>query len=1104
MSALLRSSWFQYALALVAVAIATLTRMIVAPWFLDQSPLLTFLIATVFIAWFCGTGPSLVTATAGFICAYLFFVSPAQSVASFFDQSNLVRMTSYCAISAAIVAFNYSVRRARGRAEQNAADAGAQREQLQVTLASIGDAVIVTDDKLMITFMNDVAVSLTQWPLVEAIGQPLANVFRIVQERTREPADSPAARVLREGQIVALANYTALITREGLERPVEDSAAPIRDARGKITGVVLVFRDVTRRRETEQERVMLAAIVASSQDAIISKTLDGIITSWNFGAQQMYGYRPEEVVGGPFSVLIPPELPDELAGILTRLKQGEQIDHYETVRIAKSGARLDVSASISPLRDDEDRVTGASAIVRDITPRRRAERLRAVRLAATEALAQAETVEQAGEQVLSAVGEGLRWSVGAVWLVNHQRQTLHCHKYWHRPDFSAPEFERASAEATFELGEGLPGRVWQQREVAFVADTLGNNALSRYTQAQKSGLRTAFAVPIQVHGTVLGVIEFWSDEIRVLDSDMLETVSTLGGLVGQFVHRKQAEAALQEEMRITDTLNKIGSRLAAELNPEKLVRLITDEGTKSTGAQVGAFFYNVNEQDESYQLFTVTGVEAAVFEGLPMPRITEIFGPTFQGQRVVRYDDVTQSPQFGKNAPFIELPSGHLAVRSYIAAPVVSNQGPVLGGLFFGHEAVGMFDERDERLIEGIAAQAAIALDNARLYQAVRHADRRKDEFLAMLAHELRNPLAPVRNAVELLRLAAHDPRQVQAARETLERQVQQLVRLVDDLLDVSRIMRGKIELRKERVQLADIIERAVETSRPLIEQRGHEFEITLPSSTVWLEADSIRLAQVVSNLLNNAAKFTENGGRIALTARRQEGEILISAKDNGIGIPHEFLNQIFDLFVQADHAANRAQGGLGIGLTLVRNLVELHGGQVTAASSGLGNGTEFLIRLPVLESPTAKSEQSPVSPNFKQGDTESRILVVDDNVDSATTLAMLLRLSGHDVDVAHRGEAAIEAALLSPPEIAFLDIGMPGMDGYELARRLRQQPSLDGTTLVALTGWGKPEDRELSEAAGFDFHLVKPVGLHELDQIIEKIGKRKGASDPTPHPADK
>jgi PAS domain S-box-containing protein len=368
-------------------------------------------------------------------------------------------------------------------------------------------------------------------------------------------------------------------------------------------------------------------------------------------------------------------------------------------------------------------------------------------------------------------------------------------------------------------------------------------------------------------------------------------------------------------------------------------------------------------------------------------------------------------------------------------------------------------------------------------------ANRRKDEFLATLAHELRNPLAPVLNGIHLLRLEQTVSPNGQQAIGMIERQTKQLARLVDDLLDVSRITKGKVTLRKERVELHTVVNHAVETVRPLVDSRKHQLSVSLPSESIWLDADPARLQQVVGNLLNNAAKYTEPGGYIRLTGEREGSEVIIRVRDTGIGILSEMLPRIFETFVQGDRAGERAQGGLGIGLTLAKSLVEMHGGKIEARSPGVGKGSEFVVRLPVVPEvqPLAlatveKREGAKAHP--------LRLLIVDDNQDTVASLAMLLQLYGHDVMTADSGPAGLEAALANERDVIMLDIGLPSIDGYEVAKRIRAHTAKP--VLIAMTGYGQPEDRQKSKEAGFDYHLTKPVDPDRLQDLLGKIGSKQ------------
>lgn len=367
-------------------------------------------------------------------------------------------------------------------------------------------------------------------------------------------------------------------------------------------------------------------------------------------------------------------------------------------------------------------------------------------------------------------------------------------------------------------------------------------------------------------------------------------------------------------------------------------------------------------------------------------------------------------------------------------------------------------------------------------------ANRHKDEFLATLAHELRNPLAPIRNAVQFLGMEGLTDRDVKTGRDVISRQVNVMVRLIDDLLDVSRISRNKLDIRKQRIFLADVLESAVEASRPLILDGHHELTVSLPDASLELEADAVRLGQVFSNVLNNAAKYTKPGGHIWLTASREGSDAIIKVRDDGIGISHEMLPRIFEIFTQVDNSLERSQGGLGIGLTLVRRLIDLHDGTIEAHSAGLGQGSEFIIRLPILQVPL---EQLPGTDELKRARLSgSRILVVDDNKDSADTLGMLLRLMGNEIRTAYDGLEAIQMAESFRPDLVLLDIGLPKINGYDVARHIRQQPWGHEMILVALTGWGQDEDKRSSRDAGFNFHLVKPLEIAALERLLaEPVG---------------
>jgi signal transduction histidine kinase/DNA-binding response OmpR family regulator len=431
-----------------------------------------------------------------------------------------------------------------------------------------------------------------------------------------------------------------------------------------------------------------------------------------------------------------------------------------------------------------------------------------------------------------------------------------------------------------------------------------------------------------------------------------------------------------------------------------------------------------------------------------------------------------------------------IRLRSLIAVPLIA-RGRTLGVLGLGIGTSGReFDSDAFTVATEIAGRAAIAMDNALLYWKIRDEDQRKTEFLAMLAHELRNPLAPISNAVYVLDAQSPDPGKIKWAREIIGRQVKQLVRLVDDLLDLSRITGGKIELKIETLDVGAVVAAAVETSRPNIDLYEHSLSVLVPQQPLQMRGDYARISQVLANLINNAAKYTPRGGRISLTVAQESTDIVFRVRDSGIGIAPEHLSTIFDPFVQIDRASDRSQGGLGIGLTLVRQLVDMQSGSVHAYSEGNGRGSEFVVRLPAARALPATLEAGPELPEDALKDL--CLLVVDDNRDVANSTATLMRMYGCDVHVAYDGREALEMVPRVHPEAILLDIGLPGMDGYQVVERLRREPGNQHILIIAISGYGQAEDRARSKAAGFDYHMVKPLDPDVLRQLLSNLSSRR------------
>jgi PAS domain S-box-containing protein len=452
----------------------------------------------------------------------------------------------------------------------------------------------------------------------------------------------------------------------------------------------------------------------------------------------------------------------------------------------------------------------------------------------------------------------------------------------------------------------------------------------------------------------------------------------------------------------------------------------------------------------------------------------------------------TWDEAIGRNCLELGYEPWHAAMHDREIDQVVATKQPIrgevpftgpLGRREYDYLFVPVLDARGR--VEAVAGTTRDITERKRMEASLREGDRRKDEFLATLAHELRNPLAPIRNAVHLLMTTNTTDARVRTAREIIDRQVTHMVRLVDDLMDVSRITLGQVSLRYERTNLRDILTDAVDTASPLIEAGHHELTVNLPTDTILIDGDMTRLSQVFQNLLNNAAKYTPSGGRITLRAERRGREAMVSVRDTGIGIPKEAQMRVFDLFTRIHSNDPIKSSGLGIGLALAKQLIELHNGRIELESDGAGSGSEFLVFLPIVTAAPASAQKTAVTGASTTSSTEKRVLVVDDNRDSARSLAMLLEISGYTVDVTFDGPEALKMFEATLPDIVLLDIGMPGMDGYEVARRIRSTAHGSATLLIALTGWGQAEDKRRAAEAGFDHHLTKPVDLELLDSLL-------------------
>ena len=588
--------------------------------------------------------------------------------------------------------------------------------------------------------------------------------------------------------------------------------------------------------------------------------------------------------------------------------------------------------------------------------------------------------------------------------------------------------------------------------------------------------------------------------------------------------RQRAEEAVRDEARMLDLLNRTGAAIASTLDLETLVQTVTDAATELSGAQFGAFFYNAtDESGDVFQLYTLSGAPREAFEKFGHPRATALFGPTFVGQPPVRCDDVRLDPRYGQWGPHHGMPPGHLPVRSYLAVPVAARSGEPIGGLFFGHSAPGVFTERAERLVVGIAAQASVAIDNARLYEETRRVaaereqlieaeraaradivrvSRLKDEFLATLSHELRTPLTAIVGWAKVLLRKQGDPESLARGLDAIDRNAAAQARLIDDLLDMNRIISGKVRLDVQPTDVAAVIDAALDAVRPAAQAKDLRLHSVIDPAAGPVSGDPNRLQQVVWNLLANAVKFTPRGGQVSVVLRRVNSHLELSVSDSGIGVAADFLPHVFDRFRQADSSTTRSHGGLGLGLAIVKQLVELHGGSVRAASEGADRGATFTVSLPVAALRPQADHEHPAVPTtggaalvVEVNLRGLKVLLVDDEPDARDVVRQLLEECDAEVHTASSAAEALATLQRIRPDLLLTDLGMPLRDGYQLMQDVRALPPEDGgrTPAIALTAFARSEDRTRAMMAGYQVHVSKPIESHELLATVASLAGRMG-----------
>lgn len=814
-------------------------------------------------------------------------------------------------------------------------------------------------------------------------------------------------------------------------------------------------RDITDRKAADELARRLADIVEHSEDAVISQDLDGRITSWNPAAERLYGHAAAEAIGQSIRLIIPPEREHEETDAVHRVRNGERVPTFETLRQHKTGALIDVALTVSPIRGRDGRVVGASKTARNISPRKRLEARDRFLVELDDLVRPLTDAEDITFTAARALGKHLGVNRCAYATVGDDEDTFLLTGNYNNGVGSIV------GRYTFrQFGEECL-RLMRAGE-AYVVEDSENDPRITYSEKpsyEMTAIRAVICVPILKQGRFVAAMAVHSATPRTWQRDDVELVQRVASRCWESIER----ARLTSELRESEHLFRVLANSIANL---------------TWMARPDGWIYWYNEQWYAYTGTTPADMEGWGWERVHDPTVLPAVKKEWQQSIASGTPFEMVFPLRGADGQF----------RRFLTRvnPVRDSRGNVVH--WFGTNTDVENERRATEANAELLAEQVLARNQVnQLREAAEAANRAKDEFLAMLGHELRNPLSPILTALQLMRLRGT----VGAERErtVIERQVTHLTRLVDDLLDVSRIARGKVELKEELIELAEVIAKAIEMTSPLLEQRTHILDLDVPRSGLPLCGDATRLSQVVSNLLTNAAKYTPAGGRITVRGTEEQGQVVLRVRDTGIGIAPDVLPHVFDLFVQERQALDRSQGGLGLGLPIVRNLVQHHGGTVSAHSDGRGAGSEFVVRLPMAFVAAASEDpggaHAQAAKDVATFARAPRVLVVDDNIDAAEMLAAALTAKGYQTRVAHDGPAAVLAAETFRPAIGFLDLGLPVMDGYELAARLREIPNLHSMMLVAVTGYGQESDRRKTRRAGFHHHLVKPIDLQAVDDVL-------------------
>jgi PAS domain S-box-containing protein len=864
--------------------------------------------------------------------------------------------------------------------------------------------------------------------------------------------------------------------------------------------------------KTAEADAKLAAIVESSNDAILGKTLEGTITSWNRGAEQTYGYLASEAIGRNISMLAPPERRQEMEQILEKIRRGERVDNADTMRVHKDGRRLDIYLTVSPIKDVDGKIIGASTIARDITQRKRREHAMQFLAEASTALASSLDYETTLTTVAQLAvphfadwcsvdmeNEGGTVSRLAVAHIDPEKVAW-AHELQERypPDPSEPHgVHNVLRTGQSEFYPEIPDEMLVQ----------GAHDAEHLEVMRRIGFRSAMLVPLKVRGKTLGVITFVNAESRrnhtKEDLALAEDLANRAALAvdNAYLYRVEQQTRLAAE-RTSDRLMRsqaVTTALSQSLTSQQVASAVIEQGMKSLNAYAGTVA-TLNDSGTEFEIIATLGFPLEVVDKwrrFPASASVAIADAVRDNEPVIIEDFAEWTGRYPALGPL----SSVTGSRALVAFPLTV-KGRTIGALGLSFSEIQKFNDEDHAFMRALAQQCAQALERAQLYETERRlrteaeeANRIKDEFLATVSHELRTPLTAIVGWSSMLRMSKFDPETTAHALETIERNAKAQTEIIEDLLDISRIITGKLRLDVAQVQLDSIISTALDAIRPTAETKGIKINTKIEPGAGIVWGDPARLQQVMWNLLTNAIKFNLKGGSIDVRLERVESHVQIIVNDTGQGISPDFLPFVFERFRQADGTITRAHGGLGLGLSIVRHLVELHGGTIHAESAGEGRGATFTVALPLRAvqeaerkrehlfqavDETAQIKCSPALENM-------RVLIVDDEADARTLLTTVVEKCGAKVRSVASAHEALEALDNFKPNVILSDIGIPGEDGYALIRKVRALGTEQGGKIpaVALTAYAREEDRVRALLAGYQVHLAKPVNPAELIAVL-------------------